>query len=146
MRPTARLTVITLGVDDVAASARFYEALGFTRKMKATGDQVAFFTTGASVLGLYAADKLAAESGAGGQADRRAFKDVTLAWNCSTTREVDDVLEHAAKVGGRIVKTAHDTHYGGYCGYFADPDGHIWEVVVAPGIDVQEDGRVDLRE
>jgi uncharacterized glyoxalase superfamily protein PhnB len=69
---------------------------------------------------------------------------MTLAWNCASTQEVDDVLAFVVARGASLLKPAHRTDYGGYSGYFADPDGHPWEVVVAPGIEVGDDRRVHL--
>ena len=69
-----------------------------------------------------------------------AFRGMTLAWNCESPAEVDRAMAHALSVGGKLVKAPHPTHYGGYSGYFADPDGHLWEIVVAPGLSVTDDG------
>src|SRR5262245_41971997 len=132
--PVARFTVITLGVADVGASARFYEALGFVRKMRATGDAVAFFQTGASVLALYPWDKLAGDAQVPDHPRPAAFRGVTLAWNCGSPAEVDRAMAHALSVGGKLVKPAHQTSYGGYCGFFNDPDGHLREIVVLTGL------------
>jgi uncharacterized protein len=143
-RSEARFTVVTLGVKDVGKSAAFYEALGFARKFKATGDEVAFFETGGSVLALYTWDKLALDAALPSDPRPATFRGITLAWNCRTEPEVDATLAFAAAQGATILKPAHPTDYGGYSGYFADADGHPWEVVVAPGIEVGEDRRVHL--
>ena len=142
--PAARCTVVTLGVADMRRSIGFYERLGFARKMRATGEEVAFFETGASVLALYRWDKLAADAAWPDQPRPQTFRGMTLAWNCSSQGEVDTVMTHALAQGARLLKAAHRTDYGGYSGYFADPDDHSWEVVVAPGIEVTADGRVRL--
>jgi catechol 2,3-dioxygenase-like lactoylglutathione lyase family enzyme len=142
--PVARLTVITLGVSDMRASIAFYDALGFGRKFRATGEEVAFFETGGAVLGLYPWSKLALDAALSDQPRPIAFRGTTLSWNCRTTEEVDAVLAFALAQGATLLKAAHRTDYGGYAGYFADPDGHLWEVVVAPGIEVGEDRRVHL--
>lgn len=142
--PVARLTVITLGVSDMRASIAFYEALGFTRKFRITGEEVAFFETGGTVLGLYPWSKLAADASLPDQPRPSAFRGVTMAWNCRSIDEVDAVLAFAVSNGALLLKPAHHTDYGGYSGYFSDPDGHPWEVVVAPGIEVREDRRVHL--
>jgi uncharacterized protein len=142
--PVARLTVITLGVNDMRASIAFYEALGFARKFRVTGEEVAFFDTGGAVLGLYPWSKLALDAALPDQPRPVAFRGATLAWNCRTTDEVDAVLAFAVAKGASPLKPAHRTDYGGYSGYFTDPDGHPWEVVVAPGIEVGEDRRVHL--
>ena len=142
--PTARFTVITLGVTDMRRSIAFYERLGFRRKMHATGEEVAFFETGASVVAIYPWDKLAADAAVPDQPRPTTFRGVTLAWNCASPAEVDEVMAHALARGARLLKPARPTDYGGYAGYFLDPDGHVWEVVVAPGIEVTADGRVAL--
>lgn len=142
--PVPRLTVITLGVSNMRASIAFYEALGFTRKLGATGEAVAFFDTGATVLALFPWDQLAMDVTLAENPRPQAFRGATLAWNCRTTEEVDDVLDFAISMGASLLKPAHRTDYGGYSGYFADPDNHPWEVVVAPGIEVGDDRRVHL--
>ena len=144
--PVPRLTVITLGVSDIRASIAFYDALGFSRRLKATGEAVAFYDTGGPVLALYPWDQLAADAQLPDDPRPVAFRGMTLAWNCATRDEVDAVLAFALSKGAKLVKVAHETDYGGYSGYFADPDGHPWEVVVAPGIEVGDDRRVHLAE
>jgi catechol 2,3-dioxygenase-like lactoylglutathione lyase family enzyme len=142
--PIPRLTVITLGVSNMRASIAFYEALGFIRKFRATGEAVAFFDTGGPVLGLFPWDQLAQDVTLAENPRPLAFRGMTLAWNCRTTEEVDQVLDFAVSKGASLLKPAHKTDYGGYSGYFADPDNHPWEVVVAPGIEVGDDRRVHL--
>jgi uncharacterized protein len=138
------LTVVTLGVSDVARSAAFYAALGLERRFKATGDEVAFFDAGGVVVALYPWSKLA-EDAATPEAPRpKAFRGVTLARNCNSEAEVDAMMAHALSIGATPIRPATKTSYGGYRGYFADPDGHPWEVVVAPGISVSEEGRLIL--
>lgn len=140
----ARLTVITLGVADVKASVAFYEALGFERKYPETGDVVAFFDTGGAVLALYPWHLLALDAGIADEPRPAAFRGMTLAWNCHSPGDVDTVLAFAVTRGAVLIKPAHETTYGGYSGYFADPDGHPWEVVVAPGMIVGENRRLEL--
>jgi uncharacterized protein len=142
--PVPRLTVITLGVSNMRASIAFYEALGFIRKFRATGEAVAFFDTGGPVLGLFRWDHLAQDVTLPENPRPQAFRGMTLAWNCRTNGEVDQVLDFAISKSASLLKPAHKTDYGGYSGYFADPDNHPWEVVVAPGIEVGDDRRVHL--
>lgn len=144
LAPVSRLTVITLGVSDIRTSIAFYDALGFSRRLNATGEAVAFFDTGGPVLGLFPWDQLAADAKLPDNPRPTTFRGVTLAWNCATRDEVDMVLAFALGKGAALLKAAHETDYGGYSGYFADPDGHPWEVVVAPGIEVGDDRRVHL--
>src|ERR1700740_3657041 len=91
--PVARFTVITLGVSDMRASIAFYEALGFARKFRATGEAVAFFDTGATVIGLFPWDELAQDAALQQTPRPAAFRGITLAWNCRTSEEVDAVME-----------------------------------------------------
>jgi len=142
--PTPRFTVITLGVSDMRASIAFYEALGFLRKFRATGEAVAFFDTGGTVVGLFPWDQLAQEATLPDHPRPKTFRGVTLAWNCRSAEEVDAVMDFAISSGASLLKPAQNTDYGGYGGYFADPDGHVWEAVVAPGIEVGDDRRVHL--
>jgi predicted lactoylglutathione lyase len=139
--PSPKLTAVTLGVRDVPASARFYEALGFKRKFRATGDEIAFFDAGGVVLALWDWDKLSGDSMIASQPRPQTFRGTTLAWNCATPAEVDDVFAKAIAVGARLLRRPEKTEYGGYRGYFSDPDGHAWEVVQAPGF-FTDDGRL----
>jgi catechol 2,3-dioxygenase-like lactoylglutathione lyase family enzyme len=118
--------------------------LGFARKFRATGEVVAFFETGGTALGLFPWDHLAQDVTLPENPRPQGFRGTTLAWNCRTTEEVDAVIDFAIAKGASLLKPAHKTDYGGYSGYFADPDNHPWEVVVAPGIEVGEDRRVRL--
>jgi predicted lactoylglutathione lyase len=138
------LTVVTLGVADVARSAAFYAALGLTRKMQATGNEVAFFDAGGVVLALYPWHLLAEDAATPDTPRPATFRGMTLARNCKTDDEVDAVMAHALKIGATLLRPASATDYGGYRGYFADPDGHPWEAVRAPGMGFTDDGRLVL--
>jgi predicted lactoylglutathione lyase len=142
--PVARLTMITLGVSNMRASIAFYEALGFTRKFRATGETVAFFETGGTAIGLFPWDRLAQDVTLPDRPRPQAFRGVTLAWNCRSAEEVNTVRDFAIFKGASPLKPAQETEYGGYSGYFGDPDNHPWEVVVASGIEVGEDRRIHL--
>jgi catechol 2,3-dioxygenase-like lactoylglutathione lyase family enzyme len=144
LAPVARLTMITLGVSNMRASIAFYRALGFERKFQATGEVVAFFDTGGTAIGLFPWDQLAQDTTLPERPRPQAFRGMTLAWNCSSREEVNVVLDFAVANGASLLKAAHETDYGGYSGYFADPDNHPWEVVVAPRIEVGEDRRIHL--
>jgi len=143
-KPSPRLTVVTLGVRDFAASLRFYEALGFLRKFRATGDQIAFLDAGGVVLALFRWDDLAANATLSSEPRPEAFRGITLAWNCASPAEVDAAFAHVLAVGAMPIRQPGKTSYGGYCGYFADPDGHAWEVVKAPVFTFTDDGRLIL--
>ncbi|MGZ5829793.1 MAG: VOC family protein [Xanthobacteraceae bacterium] len=142
--PRFAMTVVTLGVGDFARSVAFYEALGLKRKMRATGDAVAFFDAGNVVISLFRWDMLAEDANIPAAPRPEAFRGITLACNCRSEAEVDATLNHAVSIGATLLKPAHKTDYGGYSGYFADPDGHPWEVVIAPGLVPSEDGKVRL--
>lgn len=144
MKISPRLTVITLGVSDMTRAIGFYERLGFTRKMKATGEAVAFFEAGAMTLALFPWDQLAADANLRDLPRPAAFRGATLAWNCASSEEVSASMAHALAAGGKSLKAPHPTDYGGFSGYFADPDGHVWEIVTAPGVEVLPDGRARL--
>ncbi|AZZ93152.1 VOC family protein [Hahella sp. KA22] len=128
MKP--RISMITLGVEDLQRSVDFYEnGLGLPR-MPMESANVAFFTLNGTWLGLYprhllAEDAMVPDNGSG-------FKGVTLAHNLASKEEVDAQIRQAVEVGAKLVKPAEDTFWGGYSGYFADPDGHLWEIAWNP--------------
>ncbi len=138
------LTVVTLGVRDVRVSVAFYEALGFKRKFRATGDEIAFIDAGGVVLALWSWDKLAADAAVDSEPRPQTFRGSTLAWNCRAPEEVDAAYARGIAAGAAPLRPPSKTEYGGYRGYFADPDGHAWEVVCAPGFGFTADGRLVL--
>ena len=144
--PQPRLTVVTLGVRDVRTSTQFYEALGFERKVRATGDEISFIAAGGIVLALWSWDKLAADACLAEGPPPQGFRGATLAWNCAAPAEVDTAFAKAMAAGAKLLRQPESTDYGGYRGYFSDPDGHVWEVVQAPGFDFTADGRLILPE
>lgn len=143
-QPVPRFTVITLGVRDIRDSIAFYQALGFERKFRSTGEGIAFFDTGGTVIALFPRAELAKDATLQEEDRQAPFRGFTLAWNCNSAEEVDAVLRFAISKGASLMKPARRTDYGGYSGYFVDPDGYPWEVVVAPGIEVGDDRRVHL--
>ena len=127
-----RISIVTLGVADMARSVRFYrDGLGFTTKYK-DGDGIAHFATQGTLLGVYPLDKLAEDVGPGVRS-RPGFSGITLAHNVRKKEEVAQVMALAGTAGGKIVKTAQDVFWGGHAGYFEDPDGYYWEVAWNPG-------------
>src|ERR1700754_4311338 len=114
--PVPRLTVITLGVSDMRVSIAFYEALGFARRFRATGEAVAFFDTGGVVLALFPWKSLADDVTLPENPRPQVFRGMTLAWNCRTRQEVDAVMDFAICKGAALLKLAHATDYGGYSG------------------------------
>jgi len=138
-----RLSLVTLGVHDVARSTAFYERLGWKRSESNSNESVTFFQMGGIILGLYGAEALADDVGIE-YSDRIGFTGVTLAYNTRSKEEVDSVLAHAEAAGAVLVKSAEDVFWGGYSGYFADPDGHHWEVAWNPFFPIADDGSISL--
>ncbi|QIE55709.1 VOC family protein [Pikeienuella piscinae] len=137
-----RITLVTLGVRDFERSVAFYEGLGWRRAVRAaTG--VAFFQCGGVALSLFPRAALAADPGVAesGMAGSGAF---ALAQNARTKGGVDAAMREAAALGAEIVKPARDTDWGGYAGYFRDPDGHLREIAWNPGFPLDDDGAVRL--
>ena len=136
-----RISLITLGVRDVARARAFYAALGFVASSASNSD-VVFFPTGGAVLGLFGWDSLAEDAGVEPGGD--GFRGVTVAHNVRDKPEVGAVLAVAEAAGGRIVKPARDVFWGGHNGYFADPDGHLWEIAWNPFFPIAADGSLQL--
>ena len=132
-----RLSVVTLGVDDLARSRAFYDALGW-RAHSDDQDMICYNLIGMA-FALYPRDKLAEDAQV--PAAGEGFRGVTLAYVVRTKEEVAAVLPEAERAGGRIVKPAQDAFWGGHSGYFADPDGNLWEVAYNPFSPLGADGR-----
>jgi predicted lactoylglutathione lyase len=144
MTVPAAISLVTLGVRDVHASTRFYEALGFELSAASVEGDVSFFRTAGGLLGLYGADDLRRDAQAGPAAAGGTFRGVTLAINVADRATVDTALTTAQQAGATITKPAQATEWGGYHGYFADPDGHLWEVAHNPGFPLDERGLPQL--
>ncbi|TML43107.1 MAG: VOC family protein [Actinobacteria bacterium] len=137
-----RLNLITLGVSDVNRSRRFYEQLGWQGQEV---EETVFVQAGCIVLTLWSREKLALDSGIE-QVDGNSggFSGVVLAHNVRSEGEVAEVITAVVKAGGRVTRQPQATFYGGYAGYFSDPDGHLWEVAHNPGFALGEDGSLTL--
>jgi uncharacterized protein len=136
-----RVTVITLGVTDLARARRFYEGLGW-QSGAAPADDVVFFQVGDMVVSLWDRTRLAEDSCV---EDSGGWGGVTLALNVGSREEVDTVTEEARAAGATIGRQPAETFWGGYSSVFIDPDGHPWEVAHNPHWDLTEEGGVRLR-
>lgn len=138
-----RISLVTLGVADLERSYRFYaEGLGFpTTRSPESG--IVFFQTAGTALAIYPFSELADDVGPGFDVPRSRFGGITLAHNVRERHEVDEVLELASSAGAEITKPAGDTFWGGYSGYFSDPDGYLWEVAWG-AFEFNEDGSLQI--
>jgi uncharacterized protein len=131
-----RLSLVTLGVSDLARARAFYEALGWTTRAE-PGDDVVFFQAGGMIVSLWDRAQLAQDSGV---EDAGGFGGVTLAHNVRSPSDVDSVIEEARAAGAEIPREPAATFWGGYSGVFVDPDGHPWEVAHNPHWRIADDG------
>ena len=138
-----RVSLITLGVADLERSREFYERLGWRRSI-AHSDGIAFFQAGGMALALYPRQELAKDANV--SAHGEGFSGITLAYNARTRAEVDAVLNQAVAGGAKLVRPAHEAFWGGYSGYFADPDGFLWEVAWNPSFPIAADGSIRIPE
>ena len=139
-----RISLITLGVTDLERAIRFYrDGLGWPHSSVGAGE-VAFFRTQGTLLALYPHEALAADAGL--PVARPGFGGVILAHNVRSRDMVDVVMAEAVAVGAMLIKSAQALSWGGYVGYFADPDGHVWEVAWNPYFPFADDGSVVVSE
>ena len=135
-----RLSLITLGVGDLARSREFYEALGWSGQEV---QETVFFQAGGLAVVLWGSEKLATDCGleprAGG-----GFDGIALAHNVRSNEEVDALITTAERAGATIARAPATTFYGGYAGIFLDPDGHAWEIAHNPGFTLAQDGSLVL--
>ena len=139
--PEQRLSIVTLGVRDRAAMTAFYEdVIGFEN---VGPPEMTMFDMGGFVLGLWEADKLAEDAG---QVARPAegFRNAALAYNARSIDEVDEIFARLETAGVTVTTKPHKAFWGGYSGYFADPEGNAWEVAFNPFWTFDEAGRVVL--
>jgi len=136
-----RLSLVTLGVADVAKSRAFYEAWGW-KASSASQPEVAFFQANGLALALFGRADLAKDAG---MEDRpTGFAAISLAYNARSKAEADQVYARAVEAGACPIKPLQDVFWGGYSGYFADPDGHLWEVAWNPSFPLDEQGHLFL--
>jgi uncharacterized protein len=141
MAVPARLSIVTIGVANVARSAAFYDAIGWER-CTSSMDEIAWFRTADSYLGIFGWHDLAEDANLV-EPTRGSFGGITLAINVETAEMVDAALDEAVAAGGTILKPGTELPFG-YGGYFADPDGHSWEVCYNPRFPFRPDGRIQI--
>jgi hypothetical protein len=142
MSVPARISIVTLGVDDLKRSKAFYRALGWELAGSA-GDEICWFRTADSYLGLFGREALAKDAALRSE-PKAEFGGVTLAINVESEEAVDAAFEAATAAGARMLKPAERADWGGYSGYFADLDGHPWEVAYNPTFPIDQDGRITI--
>jgi predicted lactoylglutathione lyase len=135
-----RLSLVTLGVRDLARARRFYEALGW-KSGAAPDDDVVFFQAGCMIVALWGREQLAEDTVAD---DSGGWGGITLAYNARSPEEVEAVLAEAEAAGAAIPRRGAETFWGGYSGVFVDPEGHAWEVAHNPHWTIESDGAVVL--
>ena len=134
-----RISLVTLGVADLARARTFYEALGWRGQEV---EQTVFFQAGGLAVVLWGRAQLAADAQV--EDVPGGFGGMALAHNVRSEAEVDEVLADAAAAGATVTRAAATTFYGGYAGCFTDPDGHVWEVAHNPGFTIEDDGSLTL--
>ena len=135
-----RVSLITLGVADLGRSRSFYEQLGWRGQEV---EETVFFQAGGQAVVLWGREKVAADAGIDDDG-HSTFGGIALAHNVASRLEVDAVVAAAATAGGEVTKAPSETSYGGYAGFFRDPDGHVWEVAHNPGFMLGDDGTLTL--
>jgi uncharacterized protein len=135
-----RVSLITLGVADLARSRAFYESLGWKTNAE-PADDVVFFQAIGMILALWDRKSLATDSGV---EDGGGWGGTTLAHNVRSPAEVDEVIEQARTAGATITREPAKSFWGGYSGVFSDPDGHPWEIAHNPYWTIEEDGSITL--
>jgi len=138
-----RVSLVTLGVSDLARSTAFYEALGWQRSSASVEGVVSFFGAAGAILALWGHDDIAQDARVPAQPPP-VFRGVALAINLETSPAVDEAFAQVQAAGGDVVKPPERTDWGGYAGYFRDPDGHLWEVAHHPGWPIGPNGTPQL--
>jgi predicted lactoylglutathione lyase len=134
-----RISIVTLGVEDIARSRRFYEELGWRGQ---DVEETVFFQAGGQAVVLWSREKLAADAGV--EDDRATFGGIALAHNVRSRDEVDELVGRAGSAGATVTRTPGTTFYGGYAGCFRDPDGHVWEIAFNPAFALDEHGNLTI--
>jgi len=136
-----RVSIVTLGVANLERSSEFYQRIGWRRSMEQS-EGIVFFQAGGMALALYPREELAKDANvASGDS---GFQGISLAYNARNRSEVDSVLAEAVAAGAKILKPAQEAFWGGYSGYFSDPDGFLWEVAWNPAFPIAADGSIRI--
>ncbi len=135
-----RISLVSLGVTDLDRARAFYEQLGWQGQEV---QETVFFQAGGQAVVLWARDELAADAGVPDDGPG-GFGGITLAHNVDARDEVDRIVHAAEEAGARVSVAPRDTFYGGYAGFFRDPDGHVWEIAWNPGFTLEPDGSLTL--
>ncbi len=143
LKSESRINLVTLGVADVKKSTEFYERLGWVRS-SASNEQVTFFQSNGTVLGLFGRAALADDANV--EETAAGFDGIALSQTYESEAVVDAVLEAAIACGGKLVKKPQKVFWGGYSGYYADLDGHLWEIAHNPFMQLSENGHMQLPE
>lgn len=138
------LAIVTLGVADLERSITFYERLGWKRRASSVPEVIAWFDLGGVYLGVFRRDELAADATIGDPGPAPRFSGVTLAINLRSDAEVERATAEAEAAGATILKRPAMAIFGGLSAYFADPDGHAWEVAHNPDFAFGADGRITI--
>ena len=139
-----RISMITLGVDDLARATRFYRAV-LDIEPDTANEGVAFLKLPGAWISLYPLNQLAADIGPDVPATRGTFSGFTLAHNARSREDVQAIMQRAEAAGARIAKPAQDTFWGGYSGYFSDPDGYYWEIAWGPMFEFNAAGEMRFK-
>jgi catechol 2,3-dioxygenase-like lactoylglutathione lyase family enzyme len=135
-----RISIVTLGVADMPRMRTFYEAMGF--RASGPGDGVTFFQAGGSILALFGRKDLAEDAHV--ENSMPGFSGISLAYCARSEAEVDAVIAEAVQAGGKMLKPGQTVFWGGYSGYFADPEGNLWEVAHNPFFPLDAQGNIKL--
>lgn len=138
------ISLVTLCVADIAKATAFYERLGLVKSGASQEGEVTFFRASAVVLGLWSREAQAEDANA--EQLWTGNGGIVVAMNCASESDVDAMLDKARAAGATLLKPAEKVFWGGYNGYFADPDGHVWEIAYNPFWPLDKDGRIDLPE
>jgi uncharacterized glyoxalase superfamily protein PhnB len=133
-----RITIIGLGVNDLAVSSAFYTEKFGWKKMKSSNEHISFFQLNGLLLSLYPKDKLAEDATV--DSTGSGFKAFTLAYNTHSKEEVDEIVTNLAAKGVKVIKQPETVFWGGYSGYIADPDENLWEIAFNPFLELDSDG------